>query len=117
MEFRRLFFIETQQILSLQKYQEAKNRLSDTKQLLENIDFDDEEESTTGAKHILFSKMKEIFRRFFISPSKKTKIELVVGSPVLWSDIDKKLFKADGVSCVTFLEDQYVVILHGINNW
>ena len=48
LEFPRLFFIE------LQKYGEAKYRLSKTKLFLESIDFDDK--AATGAKN--FSTMK-----------------------------------------------------------
>ena len=109
-EFPRLFFVESKQILSVQKYSDARVRLSETKSFLEIIDFEDK--TATGVKS--FTKTKRIFRPFFTSALKKPKIELVVGSPVLESNVKIQL-EADGVSCVTFPEDQYVVTLNGIN--
>ena len=109
-EFPRLFFVESKQILSVQKYSDARVRLSETKSFLEIIDF--ENTTATGVKS--FTKTKTIFRPFFTSALKKPKIELVVGSPVLERNFKIQL-EADGVSCVTFPEDQYVVTLNGIN--
>jgi hypothetical protein len=51
-----------------------------------------------------------IFPVFFTS---LPKIELVIGSPFVETDVEKQL-EADGVSCVTIPEDRYVVTVHGI---
>ena len=105
-EFPRLFFVESKQILSVQKYRDAKVRVSETKNFIENIDIEDK----TAAEVKSFTKTKRINRlSFFTSVLKK-----VLGSPVLESNVKIQL-EADGVSCVTFPEDQYVVTLHGIN--
>ena len=110
-EFPRLFFVESKQILSVQKYRDAKVRVSETKNFIENIDIEDK----TAAEVKSFTKTKRINRlSFFTSVLKKPKIELVLGSPILESNVKIQL-EADGVSCVTFPEDQYVVTLHGIN--
>jgi hypothetical protein len=105
----RLFFVETKQIMSSVKYKDAKFRLSKTKRFLEKINWDDVE-ATTGGVENDFTAMKGIFRVFFTS---LPKIELVIGSPFVETDVEKQL-EADGVSCVTIPEDRYVVTLHGI---
>jgi len=103
-----LFFLETKQIMSSVKYKNAQTRLSKTKRFLEKIKWDDVE-VTDGVEND-FTAMKGIFRLFFTS---FPKIELVIGSPFVETDVEKQL-EADGVSCVTSSEDQYVVTLHGI---
>jgi hypothetical protein len=99
---------ETNQIMSSVKYQNAQIRLSKTKKFLEKIKWDDVE-VTVGVESD-FTVMKGIFRLFFTS---LPKIELVIGSPFVETNVEKQL-EADGVSCVTSSEDQYVVTLHGI---
>lgn len=105
----RLFFVETKQIMSSVKYKDAKIRLSRTKRFLEKINLDDVK--ATGGIENDFTAMKGIFRVFFTS---LPKIELVIGSPFVETDVAKQL-EADGGSCVTNPEDQYVVTLHGIH--
>jgi len=91
---------EAKQILSSVKFKDAKIRLSKTKRFLEILTGTTSEETTGGIEND-FTTMKAIFWLFFTS---LPKIELVIGSPVVKTYVEKQL-ETDEVSCVCHFEN------------
>jgi hypothetical protein len=105
----RLFFLESKQVFSLEKYKDSKRRMQDTINLLNSIDFEDPIVSSKRN----FSKMRTILRKFFGSGVERPQMALVVCSPVIEQDLTVQL-EEDGTSSVTFPHDRFIVQLRGM---